>query len=168
MSETAELIRRFEGAAVAAGCTVEHVRRRDVGALDLAENAVIAGRAAERYPELATRTAQPAATPLVSYVQGVVAADMGVAESGSVLVVETELADRLVSMMAEDLVVIVEERDIADRLDAATAWLEAQRPVPPYVVLLTGPSRTADIERSLTIGVQGPSATRLVLVGESS
>ena len=34
-----------------------------------------------------------------------------------------------------------------------------------YLTLTTGPSRTADIERVLTIGVQGPRAVHLVVVG---
>ncbi|HKF35783.1 MAG TPA: LUD domain-containing protein, partial [Ktedonobacteraceae bacterium] len=34
-----------------------------------------------------------------------------------------------------------------------------------YISLVTGPSRTADIERTLTIGVQGPKALCVIVVG---
>jgi len=37
--------------------------------------------------------------------------------------------------------------------------------LPAYASLTTGPSRTADIERSLTIGVQGPNAVHVVVLG---
>jgi L-lactate dehydrogenase complex protein LldG len=33
-----------------------------------------------------------------------------------------------------------------------------------YISLVTGPSRTADIERTLTIGVQGPKAVQVLFV----
>jgi L-lactate dehydrogenase complex protein LldG len=33
-----------------------------------------------------------------------------------------------------------------------------------YVSLITGPSRTADIERVLTIGVQGPKVMHIVIL----
>ena len=77
---------------------------------------------------------------------------------------ENELSDRLVSMMSEHLTILLGADAIEDRLEAATAWLSAAEPVPTYAVLLTGPSRTADIERSLTIGVQGPSTTRVIVL----
>ena len=38
----------------------------------------------------------------------------------------------------------------------------------PYVTLMTGPSRTADIERTLTIGVHGPRELRVVVVADES
>lgn len=36
--------------------------------------------------------------------------------------------------------------------------------VPPSVVLVTGPSRTGDIEQLLTLGAHGPTALHVVLV----
>jgi len=33
-----------------------------------------------------------------------------------------------------------------------------------YISLVTGPSRTADIERVLTIGVQGPKALQIIIL----
>ena len=158
--------RRFVAAAAAAGCEVEYLSVHGIADLELADNAVISSGAIDRYPELSPKAVVPEESPLMTFSEGVVAGELGVAETGSILVVENELSDRLVSMMSERLTVLLAADVIEDRLDAATAWLSAARPVPTYVVLLTGPSRTADIERSLTIGVQGPSTTRVIIVGE--
>jgi L-lactate dehydrogenase complex protein LldG len=38
----------------------------------------------------------------------------------------------------------------------------------PYLAFITGPSRTADLERRLTIGAQGPERLVIVFVDEVS
>ena len=48
-------------------------------------------------------------------------------------------------------------------LDDLADGIEAGEPR-QYLSIITGPSRTADIERSLTIGVQGPSELHVVLL----
>jgi L-lactate dehydrogenase complex protein LldG len=87
---------------------------------------------------------------------GVVRGEIGVAETGSVLVSEHSLEDRVVTMLCHRLIQVVHADDVAPRLDDLAGWLSAHRGEAAFVSLMTGPSRTADIERSLTIGVQGP------------
>ena len=95
---------------------------------------------------------------------GVSRAGTAIAETGSVLLAETTVADRTVGMLVMTHVVLCPSvglratlEDAADALRAA-----ASRPGASYATLVTGPSRTADIERVLTVGVQGPS--RLVVI----
>lgn len=87
-----------------------------------------------------------------------VCADYGLAETGSVVVHSSDEAKRLATCLAEDLHVILPLSclkesllDIADFMKEATAGDAA------FVAFVTGASRTADIERVLTIGVHGPS-----------
>lgn len=95
---------------------------------------------------------------------GVVRAELAIAETGSVLVVEDELADRLVSMLSLTLFQLVAASCVVASLDDAAGWL-SRRAGAGYTALVTGSSRTADIERSLTVGVQGPEAVHVVVVG---
>jgi L-lactate utilization protein LutC len=100
---------------------------------------------------------------------GIVRGELGIAETGSVLVSEHALADRVVTMLCHRLFQVVRAEDIVARLDDLAAWLSAHRDSASFVSLMTGPSRTADIERSLTIGVQGPQEVSVrVLTGDRS
>ncbi|MSQ42257.1 MAG: hypothetical protein EXR65_04390 [Dehalococcoidia bacterium] len=95
---------------------------------------------------------------------GIVRGALAVAETGSVLLIEPDLADRCVSMLSRALIQVVERGRVVESLDAVPGAL-AEAGQPAYASLTTGPSRTADIERSLTIGVQGPHAVHVVVLG---
>lgn len=87
---------------------------------------------------------------------GMVRGELAVAETGSVLISEHSLEDRVVTMLCHRLIQVVHVDDIVSRLDDLAVWLTEHSGATAFVSLMTGPSRTADIERSLTIGVQGP------------
>ena len=99
---------------------------------------------------------------------GLSSAPLAVAETGSVLLAENELEARVVSMLTLTHFVLVRADDLVPMLDQVGAYLaKFSKPGPDqrhYVSLVTGPSRTSDIERSLTIGVQGPKALCVLVV----
>jgi L-lactate dehydrogenase complex protein LldG len=96
---------------------------------------------------------------------GLTVARMAVAETGSVLLVERELADRVVSLMTDTCFVICLLDDLAPSLDdAGTALAAVAGEQGSYATLVTGPSRTADIERQLTVGVQGPAHLHVICI----
>lgn len=96
---------------------------------------------------------------------GLVRGTLGVAETGSVLLLEANLQERVVSMLCQTLVQGIPRELIVDSLDDFAGWMQAHAVESPYATLTTGPSRTADIERELTIGVQGPRELVVVVVG---
>jgi L-lactate dehydrogenase complex protein LldG len=91
-----------------------------------------------------------------------------VAETGSVLLAEPTLADRAVGLLSLTCVQIVQTETLLPGLDEAGVVLRrlALRPNGAYASLCTGPSRTADIEMSLTVGVQGPGKVAVLFVDE--
>lgn len=110
-------------------------------------------------PDSADPAAEVADVPLA-----IVRGEMAIAETGSVLVSEHALGDRVVTMLCRRLIQVVSAGDVVDRLDAAAQWLADRAARPGFASLMTGPSRSADIERSLTVGVQGPDEVDVIVL----
>lgn len=96
---------------------------------------------------------------------GISTAVLGIAETGSVLLAPQSRWDRLLGILARVHVVAVAEADLRPSLDDLPAALD--RSDAPYHSLVTGPTRTADIERVITIGAHGPAMLHVVLLGEA-
>jgi L-lactate dehydrogenase complex protein LldG len=96
---------------------------------------------------------------------GIVRGVLAVAETGSVLLAQHKPADRAVSMLSKTAIQVVDRDRVVDSLDEVAAWLATNASQVSLATIVTGPSRTADIERSLTIGVQGPADLHLVVLG---
>lgn len=96
---------------------------------------------------------------------GLTTAKIGIAETGSLLLDEPDLNDRAVSLMTNLLIAICSIGALKPTLDdAAPVLRDISTSGPSYATFVTGPSRTADIERQLTIGVQGPAAMHVVFI----
>ncbi|MBU0513380.1 MAG: lactate utilization protein [Proteobacteria bacterium] len=87
--------------------------------------------------------------------------DWGLADTGTLAQNSTAVEQRLVSTLPEIHVALVHTQAVLP--DLASLLARVDPATMPYLALITGPSRTADIERVLTIGVHGP--LRLVIVG---
>ncbi|MDB5081647.1 MAG: Lactate utilization protein [Chloroflexi bacterium] len=101
---------------------------------------------------------------------GVSPGSFGIAETGSVVYAANDRLDRLVAMLSPIHFALLYAGDIAPDLEVAGGKLKdlQMNQGKRYVSFVTGPSRTADIERVLTIGVQGPKELFIVLIdGES-
>jgi len=98
---------------------------------------------------------------------GIAIADLAIAETGSVLLNEPRLEDRSVSLMTQRLIVLCSvDRLVPSLDDAAPVLREIAASGPSYATFVTGPSRTADIERELAVGVQGPGVLHVLFCGE--
>ncbi len=96
---------------------------------------------------------------------GLSLADLAVAETGSLLLVERTLEDRSIGMLPRNHVVVcASDHLVASLADSAAALRAAALRPGGMATLVTGPSRTADIERVLTVGVQGPGRLFVLFV----
>lgn len=98
---------------------------------------------------------------------GIVAADYAVAYTGSLVVRSAPEKGRSVSLLPTALFAIVPVDRLKTRLGEVletfdTAGREA---LPAGIHFISGPSRSADIENDLTIGVHGPGVVFALLVG---
>src|SRR5690606_27604636 len=89
---------------------------------------------------------------------GVTGANFALADTGSVVLESTDEAIRLATTLPERHFVLLDPRKILPDGLAAAPILRRfhQHSERNFLAYITGPSRTADIERVLTIGVHGP------------
>lgn len=92
---------------------------------------------------------------------GLSGVEFGIAETGSVLQDAAQAESRLVSTLPPLHIAFLDARNILPGLQEAIDLIAGVFDQ-GYLSLITGPSRTADIERVLTIGVHGPS--RFILI----
>ena len=100
---------------------------------------------------------------------GLTGADYAVAETGSVVIVPRKGLSRLVSLVPPVHLALVRTKDVVETLDHLFLLrrLEYHRQggdMGSYLNFITGPSRTADIEQTLVVGVHGPKEAHLVLL----
>jgi L-lactate dehydrogenase complex protein LldG len=95
------------------------------------------------------------------------AAEFAVAETGSLALNEPR-ADRGACFLADRLWLLVPGDQVVAGLDEAFTRLgQLIQQGGRHPLLMSGPSRTADIERVLTVGVHGPRALVAVIVDTS-
>jgi L-lactate dehydrogenase complex protein LldG len=138
-------------AAVAAAIARTGAKRVAIGA-DLGEyRDVIAG--AVRYEEVAGDRAALGA--LEATVTGCV---LAVAATGSI--VTSAMTGRAAALVAEHHVCVVR----SDQLVGGLSDVLRARPPGSVIALQSGPSRTADIEKVLILGMHGPRSTHAIVV----
>jgi L-lactate dehydrogenase complex protein LldG len=96
---------------------------------------------------------------------GITTSRGGIADTGSVLMVPSAAEPRLLSLAVPVHLVVVEAANLFPTLGAYLDTGEFQSHTPSNLVLISGASRTADIELTLAVGVHGPKELLVALVG---
>jgi L-lactate dehydrogenase complex protein LldG len=97
---------------------------------------------------------------------GVSGAVLGVASSGSILAMAGPASSRLASLLPPAHLVVLPVERLVPGFEELFARLPASLDEASSAVLITGPSRTADIEMVLVRGVHGPGEVHVLLVEE--
>ncbi|MDT3671994.1 MAG: lactate utilization protein [Aromatoleum sp.] len=165
----ARFIRKFESRAG----TVERVASRDA-----VPAAVEAYRAAHQLPE---RAAVGAGLKELTWPEGwlihgeaagitealaVSPAFCGVAETGSVMLASGPDSPTTHNFVPDDHVVVLDTGRIVDHFEDAWTLLRARpQGMPRATNIVSGPSRTADIQQTIQLGAHGPRRMHVILVG---
>ena len=94
---------------------------------------------------------------------GITTAQAAIAETGTLVLDSSRERNRLVSLVPPVHIAIVDASSIFQTLGEALAFIHQDGNISPAVTFITGPSRTADIELTLTIGVHGPQELHVIV-----
>ena len=100
---------------------------------------------------------------------GITGVDYAIAETGSVVLLPRRGLSRFVSLMPPIHVALVRPQEVLESLEdlfvtLRLAYHEGEGDMGSYLNIISGPSRTADIEQTLVIGVHGPKEAHMVIL----
>ncbi|HHY28965.1 MAG TPA: LUD domain-containing protein [Desulfitobacterium dehalogenans] len=111
----------------------------------------------ERYPEV---------TPTVG--AGITEMKWAIAELGTLVQYAEDVNERLCSSFTPIHIALVQTSTLLPDIMTALATVHKEPRIPGFVGFITGPSRTSDIERVLTIGVHGPEQLIAIFIDEEA
>ncbi len=99
---------------------------------------------------------------------GITAIEYAIAETGTIVLSSDEAHSLLVSLLPPIYIALMKSSQISGTLDQIINKLAVERmtgPVPSRSVsFITGPSRTSDVELTLSIGVHGPKQLHIIIM----
>ena len=97
---------------------------------------------------------------------GVTGADWGIALSGTLVINSSPQRGRAVSLLPPRHLTFIEASKLRDNLFEVLEELTSLGIPPSAIEMISGPSRTSDIEMDLSIGVHGPIEVYVVVIDD--
>jgi L-lactate dehydrogenase complex protein LldG len=97
---------------------------------------------------------------------GITSADFALADTGTLVMLTESGESRLISLLPPCHIAVIEGAKILESLDELFGIVPHPADQSSGMVLITGPSRTADIEMRLVRGVHGPGEIHIIIVGD--
>jgi len=121
-------------------------------------NAPLLVRLTREIVDVAEVTVAPSAAELFDYDVGLTTAQAAIAETGTLVLESDSESHRLVSLVPPVHIAIISAKDICLTIGDALKLVQRREvaDMSRTITFITGPSRTADIELTLTVGVHGP------------
>jgi L-lactate dehydrogenase complex protein LldF len=167
-----ERVKRFSDELKALGgvttiCTVDNLARQLLKDLNSLEISVIQTWdedyfPAGLFPALRSNGIQLQKTPDPALRAGLTGALAGIAETGTLVLPGGAGRPQTASLLPEVHFAVLRQADLVDNLVGALHMPAIRQAT--TIVLASGPSRTADIEMTLTIGVHGPREVRVYII----
>lgn len=98
---------------------------------------------------------------------GISYANGGIAETGTVMLQSGSDNPTTINFLPENHIVVIDAKDIAGDLETLYAKLRrkfGRGEMPRVVNLITGPSRSGDVEQKIVLGAHGPRALHIIIV----
>ena len=95
---------------------------------------------------------------------GITSADYALADTGTLVMLSSPAEARMISLLPPEHIAVVPRHCILTGLDELFSILPNPAAQSSSMVLITGPSRTADIEQILVRGVHGPGRITVLVV----
>ena len=105
----------------------------------------------------------PNAHDIFRFDVGISTVQAAIAETGTLVLDSTRERHRLVSLVPPVHIAIVRASQIYRTLSEVLSLIRKDKEISPAVTFITGPSRTADIELTLAIGVHGPQELYVII-----
>ncbi len=100
---------------------------------------------------------------------GITSVFLGIAETGTLMLLSGSRTPATVSLLPETHVAVIEnERIVATMEDAWDRLRVEHHELPRAVNFISGPSRTADIEQTVTLGAHGPYRVLIIMIGDAA
>lgn len=99
---------------------------------------------------------------------GITGCEFLVAHLGSVLISSAQMSGRRLHVFPETHIVVAHDAQIVDFLDNALEKIQDKykNKLPSLISNITGPSRTADIEKTLVMGMHGPKSLIVIIANK--
>ena len=96
---------------------------------------------------------------------GITGAFCGIAETGTLMLLSGEHTHAVTSLLSETHIAVLPVARIVAGMEDAWSLLRTETEnLPRAVNFVSGPSRTADIEQTITLGAHGPYRVHIILV----
>lgn len=150
-------VRRFSEALTALGGTVIEVAHADEATHKI--TSLVAGKTSVSSKDPFSRDACVAAEI------GITSAAYALADTGTLVYLSESGEARLLSLLPPRHIAVIERDRILSSLDEFLSVVQRPAANSSAMVLITGPSRTADIEMRLVRGVHGPGEITVIVIG---
>ena len=87
---------------------------------------------------------------------------LGVAENGAVWLYESQMVNRVLPFICQNLILVIDKKDIVTSMHHAYKKIDIAKE--GFGIFIAGPSKTADIEQSLVIGAHGARTATIYVI----